>query len=499
MKKVIKRVFLYLGVALISLFATVVLCAGFLFFYRDGNIFGFQYVNINDSVYAKSDKNLSATEKIEIYGQNFDVLVRASDTASELMGVMKCKVFGYTRNFKNNTNFTLEYNSAERKAVFTSTEPTGWLSKNGSYLAIVIPEEIAERGCSIKIKTNKADIELGGDEVLKLGEVSVESNKGDFTATNVTFCGNISLDVGKGDFVIDETCTTSQLIDVSLQVGSGRVGLNKIGSGFNVDRCVVNGISSGEVYLLKAKELYSSGNVKGGGKIVVQQVESVNFSSEDTDVSIGQITSTVQSNIKSSGSGEIEIKSCKGDLKIEAYNGDVLVEHAYGETVITANQADISMPSATKYVSATSNYGNVNITFDSGANDYSSASEKPERAVFASTVDGHISIKGVQNAIINASNKGRIDVVYDKVLGDNNITGANGNVNIIVPDDKPLNLTIAKTNVKCDVMIGVVSKNDWVAEGGWSSNGIYGSSTNNLTVGSLNGVIKIRSADLQYK
>lgn len=496
MRKIIKRVFLYFGVASMSLFATVVLCAGFLFFYRDGNIFGFQYVSIKETIHAKTDKNMSATEKIEVNGNNFEIKVRASGDVKELSGSMVCNVSGYTRTSKSKASFTIDYNSGERKVVFTAIEPTGWLSKKNSYILIMIPTEMAKKNCQICIKSNKADITLGGGETLSVGEVVIRSGKGDFIATNVKFNENITLDVGKGDFAIDEGCISSKLIDVHLSVGSGRVGLMRLNEKFEIDRCVVDKITRGEIYLLKAVELYSAGDVKGGGKIVVGQVGSVNFASEDTDISIDEIANKVQSNIRISGMGDVKISTCRGDLKVDGCDGNIVLENSYGATVLTAKQGDISLPSATLYVSASTDYGNINITFGSGAGEYSSADTNASRKVFANTLNGHITVKGLQNGRISASGKGRIDLEYDKVLGVNEIIGGNGNINIVVPSGRPFNLTVLKTEVNCDIMVGVVNKSSAVAEGGWTENGIYGSSMNDLKVQSGKGVIKIRSKDL---
>lgn len=506
MKKIFKGIFLYLGVALISLFATAVLCAGFLFFYRDGNIFGFQYISGNNTIYAKSDLNLSATQKIEVVGKNFDIVVRSSDNVDNLIGVMKSKVFGYTRKSKNKLNFTLDYNVAERKAVFTIEEPTGWLSMNGSYVAVLIPTDILANNCQISISSNKGDITLGGDELIKLGDVSVQSNKGDFEAKNIEFTGAVTLNAGKGDFMVDASCKSTSATDFSVGVGSGRIMLNKIGDELEIDTISVTKITKGEIYILRAGELRTSGDIKGGGKITVYQVNSVNFESLDTDISIETIVGTENSQITSNGNGDTNITTSNcALLTVVAHNGDTVVENARGATNITANQGDISMPSATKYVFADSTYGNINITFNENAGEYSSevSSNEASRTVVAYTVNGHITIKGLQNGSVTARNKGRIDLEYNKVLGTNVVTGASGNVNIIVPageegsTDFAFGLKISGTEVNCNVKVGIFERSssgatttpEWVT--------IYAnSSKNTLSVGSTTGVIKIRSKDL---
>lgn len=508
MKKVLKRIFVYLGVAIISLVATVVLCAGFLFFYRDGNIFGFQYISRKDVIYASVEQNLSATEKIEINGNNFDITVQCSSTAKNLRGAMRNNVFGYTTKKKASANFTLEYKADEKRAVFTVQEPSGWLSKNKSYIVVIIPEDVALNRCSISVSSNKGNITINGDELLEAGEISVKSSKGDVEIKNSKLTNNVRFDVGSGDFKIDETCSSDGKINVISSVNSGRVLLNKIDSEkLEIDKCEVEKLVKGEIYLLKANELYSANNIQGGGKIIVKDIVSAKFASQDTDVSIENISGTVMSVLELSGVGDVKIVGAKCDLKIIAHNGKVVVENPFKTVNVTSDDGNITINNATFYVSVSSGGGNINVNFSEGAGNYSSTDEASARKIFATTMNGTITINGLQNGEIKATNKGVINLIYNKVVGNNSVSGKNGLVNIIVPapgtpvgSDYAFNLRVTKTEVPCDIEVGSVKWHEAVADGGWERNNIYNenniSHSNNLVVGSMGGVIKIRSRDL---
>lgn len=508
MKNVIKRIFVYLGVAIISLVATAVLCAGFLFFYRDGNIFGFQYISKKEVIYAKVEQNLSATEKIEINGKNFDIVVQCSSTAKNLIGAMQNNVFGYTTKKKAVASFTLDYINSEKRAVFTAKEPSGWLSKNKSYIVVVIPEDVASNKCLISVSSNKGDITIDGKELLKAGELSVKSEKGDVQIKNSLLAGDIKLDVGSGDFSIDETCSSEGEINVISNINSGKVLLNKIDSTkLKIDKCQVEKITKGEIYLLKANELYSANNIEGGGKIIVKEVVSTKFASRDTDISIENISGNVPSVLESSGTGDIKVINSKCELKVVAHNGKVVVDNPYKSLNVASDDGNISVNNATLYVSVSSGNGNINVNFSDSAGNYSSADAEPSRKVFATTINGNITIKGLQNGEVKATNKGTINLVYNKVVGNNSISGKNGFVNIVLPapgtpigSDYAFNLNIVKTEVNCDIEVGSVKWLEPVAEGGKVFNNIYNenniSHNNNLKIESLGGVIKIRSMDL---
>ena len=130
------------------------------------------------------------------------------------------------------------------------------------------------------------------------------------------------------------------------------------------------------------------------------------------------------------------------------------------------------------------------------------------RAVIATTKNGHIIVKGLQNGHITATNSGRISLHYDRVVGDNEINGNLGTVKIVVPNplsnssnECAFNLRV-DSDVNADIKVGVagsIGRVDFSESGIHEFTNIYNSgssTTNNLSVSSLTGPIKIRSLDL---
>lgn len=501
---------------LLALIATVIFCAGFLFFYREGNIFGIQYISMDEVLYARDNEDMSDLQTIELYSESFDVKISVNENVDSLIGAMKNRVFGYAKKSKAQASFLLEYDEVSKTAVFDSVQPQGWLNKKKSFIEIAIPQSIVDSGCNLVIKTSKADINIKGVEDWTVGNVTIESSKGDVKITNVNISNSINFNIGSGSVYIDETCTTKSTIDCQIKVGSGTIDLTKINTDeFSFGVIEIKSIKRGKIGIIKAEELITNGNINGGGRIEVGDVGFVDFTSLDTDIFIKNINGVEgsdadKSTITITGNGEVWINKAESDLEISGHNGDIYVNVATETMVLTANQGDIEVDNATKLVSPTTTYGNIDIQFSAGALDYSSINEN--RAVVATTKNGHIIVKGLQYGVIEATDKGRISLEYDKVVGANNIIAKSGVVNIVVPnptensetDEFAFNLKV-NSEVNCDIKVGVVgdlgamNPVDYSGSGVKEFSNIYNSgtaTTNTLNASSTTGIIKIRSRDL---
>ena len=322
------------------------------------------------------------------------------------------------------------------------------------------------------------------------------------------------MNIGSGLVYIDETCTTVTAIDSKIDVGSGTINFAKI----NVDKfsfgvVEIKSIRRGKIGIVKLEELITNGNINGGGKIEIGEVNLVNFSSLDTDVSINNINSEsavlTNSRINISGLGDVWVKNANCNLEVNAYNGDVYINSSTGSVNLSANQGDIRMDNALKVVSAETSYGNIKINFNEAALDFVAGQSDNNRMVIASTKNGHIVVNGLQNGHIVATDKGRITLNYDRVVGDNIVQAQSGAVSVVVPNptvQTPANLyafnLIVNSEVNSDIKVGVVGSIgavDYSGSGLKQFTNIYNSlnsTSNNLTVNSTTGIIKVRSMDL---
>ncbi len=513
MKKAFKMIFIYLGVLLLALIATVVFCAGFLFFYREGNIFGIQYISTDNVIYARESEDMSDLKTIEVHSENFKVLIEAHSSVEGLIGAMNNEVFGYAKKAKAHTSFSLEYNEDTKTAVFSSSQPKGWLNKKKAFIQIAIPEDLLDNDINLIVKTSKADINIGGNELLVLGSLTIETSKGDATVSNVQLSNGITTIIGSGSVYIDETCKTTSAINASVEVGSGTINFAKINvEEFSFGVIEIKSIKRGKIGIIKTNELITNGNINGGGRIEVGEVGVVDFESLDTDILIGTINGVPGSNaalsiITINGQGDVFIDTAKSDLEVNGHNGNININIVNGTAVLMSNQGDVRVGSAIKAISVDTTYGNADITF--AESDAIYTAENGIKSISATTKNGHIIIKGLQHGIVTATDKGRISLEYDKVVGENKIVANSGVVNIVVPDpdvdsrenEYAFNLNIS-SEVNCDIKVGVVGHLggiDYSDSGNKEFSNIYNSGTstlNNLDVSSTTGRIKIRSTNL---
>lgn len=504
-----------------ALLATVVFCAAFLFFYREGNIFGVQYIKQNQILYATEDEDMTNLETIVVNSDVFDVYIRVNPSVNSLTGAMKSKVFGYTTKTKAHTSFSLEYNEKTKTAVFDSVEPKGWLNKKDSFIEIAIPESMAEKGYDIQVNTNKGKTLIGGDNDWTIGALNINTNKGKVTVTNITLNDNINVNIGSGWILLDDKCKTNTTVNATVNLGSGTVNFARVNTEiFKFNAIKVESLKSGRIGITKAEELITDGNINGGGSVeVTKEIKTVKFSSLDTDVKINTIkdvSQIEQSEIVITGQGKVSVnESLCCHLTIDGHNGDIKVNSATGTMTLLSNQGDVNVSKALKLVSATTQYGNIYIEFDSEALDYFDTplnDSNKNRVVSATTKNGHIIVKGLQHGAISATGNGRISLEYDRIVGENNINGKSGAVNIRVPNPSSnedvndslyaFNLSVY-SEVLTDVKVGVVgslgSPEYDINSSASSQNftNIYGTAgANKLTVTSTTGKIKIRSNDL---
>ena len=513
MKKAFKVIFIYLGVIILALLATVVFCAGFLFFYREGNIFGIQYISTKEVIYAKENEDMSGIQAIEVYSESYEVRIGIVEGVENLIGAMNNEVFGYTKKAKAHTSFKLEYNEDTKTAVFSSQQPKGWLNKKKSFIQIAIPESWADKEFDLIIKTEKADISVLGTDLLSVDNLVIDSNKGEASVSNLNIAKGIDVNIGSGLVYLDSTCSTTNGIDAVINVGSGTINFAKVDTQkFSFGTVEIRRIVKGKIGIIKAEELITNGNINGGGKIEVGEVGVVNFESLDTDIAVKTINGVQGSNsaksiITITGYGDVFVETSKSNLEVNGYNGNINVNTITESAVLMSNQGDIAVYNAIKAIGVNTEYGDIYVNFVN-----SNAVYTPEngiKAIEATTKNGHIIIKGLQHGVITATDNGRISLSYDKIVGNNVIRAKTGAVNIVVPaptstsaeNAYAFNLKV-NSDVNSDIKVGVVGQLggvDFAGSGSKEFSNIYNSESstlNILNVSTSTGVIKIRSTDL---
>ncbi|MFQ6723805.1 MAG: hypothetical protein ACLRFE_00535 [Clostridia bacterium] len=516
MKKVFKVIFIYLGVALLALLATIIFCAAFLFFYREGNIFGIKYISTSEYIQARDDEDMSGLKSIEITGDSFDIYIKSYDGIGSVVGVMYNKVFGFAKSSEAQAEFSLEYDEVNKVAQFSSVQPSGWLNKSKSYIEIGVPKTLAETGIDLVVISKKADILIGGETDFVINNIIVESIKGDVELTNTCINNQIDINIGSGLLYVDDKCSTAGKIDLNISLGSGKINFTKVNrDNFNIKSVKINSIKSGQIGVLKADELISDGNINGGGRIEIGEVGVVDFLSLDTDLSIVNLLKTEgnSSRIVITGHGDVWIDTVMCDLMVNGNNGSVYIRSALGVVDVETNKGNINIDMADNLVQVNTVDGDAVIKFNPDALEHNPDLDSVSnnyRKVIATTQNGHIKVYEVQNATVQATNAGKVTLEYDRVVGQNVILTQSGSVYIVVPkaqkldDSHAFNLQLS-SQVNSDIKVGIVgSLGDVQYEVNFNGksetfNDIYNSGTgteNDLIINSTYGLIKVRSEDL---
>ena len=510
MKKKLKIIFIYIGVLLLSLLMTVVACAAFLFFYREGNIFGIQYIKRNEILYADvSGIAGRSVSGITVIVDDFDVNIGVSPYGEEVRGALNNKVFGYTLKSNAQASITAKYDSVSGEVIFTIVEPQGWLSKKDCYVAIAIPETLAQMNIDLTIKTDKGDILIGRGDQISFGDVNIESSKGEVTLSNVAVENVLNANIGSGWIYVDEKCVADN-VDVNVKLGSGKINFTRIDN-FNIKTFKIESIKSGVVGVLRAYEVVTDGNIQGGGTVEIGSVTELEILSQDTNIKVGTVgqlgsENLLMSRVDITGIGSVELDKVYSKIHVTGHNGYVKINNATGTVSVATNQGDIQISNAYKDVSVDTQYGNALVQFssDESAPDYTQSGRA--KALFATTKNGHIMAKGVQNANVTIRDKGRVSLDYEFVRGENVITSLGiGNINIVVPYENENDECIAfdlrtKSESKLDVEVGTVSSKQAELIGNTyylDVDNVYGTASGNvLKIESVTGNIKLRSRNL---
>ena len=506
MKKKLKVFFIYVGVILLSLLMTVVVCAAFLFFYREGSIFRIRYIKNDEVLYANMQNiEIEKVGGISIESQGFDVRVSVESFTENIQAALINKSFGYVHKSKAQASISVKFDEGTRLVMFEIVEPEGWVSKKDCYVVVVVPKSLIDNNIDMNIKTEKADILIGGEEVLSLESLDVCTTKGEMSLTNVNIVNSFNIDVGNGELYVDDKCTASS-VNVNVKIGDGKINFTKI-KDFEIKTLRIEEIKTGLISVLKAWEVVTAGSIRGGGRIEIGQAVELEILTLDTDIKVGTIGELGSENITTSridiaGNGDVEILNAYSKLQLTGHNGSVRIGTATGTITISTTQGDIAIDNAYGNVSIDTQYGNATILFSEDAPQYGEGG----RVLVAGTKNGHIISKGVQNANVSISDKGRADIEYDLVRGKNRIVSSTiGNINIIVPhkhssQSVALDLYVISRTMP-DVELGTVSSDQAKLNDGYYElpvDNVYGNNIlgSELNVESEMGNIKIRSSDM---
>ena len=251
------------------------------------------------------------------------------------------------------------------------------------------------------------------------------TTSGNFQFVDGSVNGFIDANIGRADFIIGENVTTN-VNDVTISATSGYFeALNSTLGDVLIES------NKNAVILIKECNDFREDIDEAGGRIEIDTVFYVEIKSSDTNVYIKNLTNG--GTILLSKSGRVEIENVLATADITTDTGNITIKNSTSPLILTTDDGTITVNSTYSRVTANSNYGDINITFNNDADSYE---DNPNsRMLQATTNNGKITSSGVENVVITINDNGRADINMNNVFGENVVDGNTGSVSLIINTD----------------------------------------------------------------
>ena len=438
MKKVGKYL-LILALLLAGLFFIALL---FLFFIPDSTLFGITYIGKGSEHYSQSYEAKSVNT-IVINNSAFDVEVVTVKDSDKISLLVENRMFGFT--LKKHSTVSIRPKLFKQTLTFNVEEPHGVAFKNGSYIELRIPANMIENansayGFNLTLNNNSAQstIKCNNSAINKL---SFKTTSGALNISKGALTGDISLDLSRG------SCHISN----DAKLTNNNVTLKQTSGTFSTDDKVELGNinhtqnTTGDVDINLCNNYIAPLNA-AGGNISIQKVNNeLELTSTDTNLYVKEQNSGgIKINLTESGSVIIDkINTAKRIADITTKNGAINIKNSHKNLkLITTNSGSITATNIYAEVSATTNRGNINISYakDAVNFDYTNPNSSSRKATI-NTQSGTVNVSGVQNINLTITKNGNATVNMNEVYGNNKISAQNGSVKVVTPSNRNVETT----------------------------------------------------------
>ncbi len=416
----------------------------YLFFVPGSKLFNITYVSLNAQGFSKAySVDEVQTIKIESRDYPISIVEATSDNVS-------LKLYSNSLGFALVKHSTISFNSQieDGELTFVVNEPYGWLSKGKSYIELRVPENFS---ANLSIVNRNATVSVAKED-FTINNLFYQANIGTFNYTKGAITGSLDLELNRSDFSIaEEVATDGNEVTLNVKDGSFSALKESLGE-------VTIETNERGVFRIGACDTITERVSSAGGRIEVGTLGSVNIRASDTNVYIGTLSNG--GTVELTKSGDIEINDTQALTDLKTNTGNITVDKAEQRLLVETEDGTITVKNAMFAVSAKSNYGDINITFNEEASHYSSDNEA--RALNATTNNGKITASGVENIVLTIDNKGRAEIYMDDVLGVNSIAGKAGSVYVKINKNSKYVLTTRSDSgavsvdlMQLDVTLGV--------------------------------------------
>lgn len=423
-----KKIGKYLIISLLLLLGLACIGVLYIFFVPGASLFNITYISYNEDHFSQAI-DASSINTIEMNSNNYKIKV-ISTSEDSISVKVHCATSGFV--FTENKNLTLTHSVASGKLTFDIIEPYGVALNNNSYIELRIPEDTTY---NMELNNQHAETNIN-HESLTINKLNYSTRNGNFNLNNGTILGTMDLNLSNAVFTILPGVTTNGN-KVILKLDSGKF---NAGSSVFGELNIVENIKGNII----AQELTSlTGNIKQtGGRITITTLDTINYTSSDTIITINELTGL--GNILLTNSGSVNIGTLNINSTIETTNGNITIDRAECEiTLLKSTNGNINVKSATKKINAVTVYGNIDITFDENAESY--AANTANKFIHATTENGKITVINAEHIELSITRNGRAYVDMKKLYGSNYILGKIGEVSAVINKDCSYEL-ITNTN-----------------------------------------------------
>lgn len=415
-----KKVGKYLTIT--SLLLLGLFCVGllFLFFVPKANLFGIVFISYNQKETSQKFE-ASSVDKIIIQSRSYNVEVK-STTQSNVYLTVENHSLGYV--LEKNSKLDIFESFENNVLTYIITEPYGAAFKNNSTITLHLPKS-EEFDLSL---TNKNALTKIDDQYVNINDLAYTSDKGNFTITNANLTGSIDLNLHDSNFKLSSNANLNYN-DVQLKVSAGKFDAS---SSSKLGNITINSNKRGVILINECTSLIQSAR-SSGGRVEASLINSVNFSSTDTNLYIKHITEGAIINL--TNSGKVEISTLLGTSDILTNKGSVNITNSLSEATILTDSGDVKIKNATNRIFITTASGDISVSFPDPIEQASNTNPNV-RFLKVITKSGNVNATGLNRVDIESSDISSIDLTFsNNVYSNSSIKTNKGSVYVKVNKD----------------------------------------------------------------
>lgn len=510
MKKVLLRIGSTFLIVVLVAICLVFLGMAYLFLFPKGELFGIVYISEKSSVvYSVGEYDTSQLNQIELITTGFDVAVKA-DNREQVSAYVRTKVNGFALKKNSEINFEHYYDENELKLTLIMREPTGWIGASGSYVKLLVPENLMSNDIKIKITTGKkSNVEVVGGENTKLSELDVTLNRGELKFDSLQ-AENIFIKANNAKIIAGPKVSgiTSYM---ALDIGSSSVNLLNAGGGdkylkesipeinkidYKVENLAIKNITKrGDIKIFSCAYMFTATSCEAtDGNVVIYYLGKANIVGCDASFDVYKLVNEQDSIFKFYGRGGISISNNYGILNATTNSGTINIGMSNTVMALETNSGKIEVVNARRAVSLITSSGSAYVKFAEEAKDGSYTVQR--EIITLRTYYGNIKIEGLEkiNAVVDKGGEPTIELRFKRAIDQSIINAEKANLKVIVPNDEPIRLIVTCEEAMLEVDVGTATYNGYL--NGEFIKTVYSNSTTNILQINTLGKVKLISEDI---